>query len=90
MLRVQRAACATCIYRKASGFDVKKLEAEVADPMMLGFFRGHRICHHSRDACCAGFWKRHRDKFTLGQLAQRLGFVRYVHDDTQKERAPHA
>jgi hypothetical protein len=33
-------------------------------------------------ACCAGFWRRHRDRFTLGQLAQRLGWVRKVRHAT--------
>jgi hypothetical protein len=80
-LRVQDRQCATCIYRKDSTLDLKKLEADIADPRMPGFFEGHRICHHSRDACCRGFWNRHKDHFTLGQLAQRLGFVEFVRDN---------
>ena len=78
---VQKRLCATCIYRKDSPLDVQRLEAQVADPHMPGFFRGYRICHHTHDksaVCCAGFWRRHRQKFTLGQLAQRLQLVRYV------------
>ena len=76
--RVQAKACATCIYRKDSPLDLRKLEADIADRKMVGFFSGYRICHHSRDVCCRGFWNRHKDHFTLGQLAQRLGFVRFV------------
>jgi len=76
--RVQAKSCATCIYRKDTPFDLRKLEAEIADPNMAGFFSGHRICHHSGDVCCRGFWNRHKDHFTLGQIAQRLGFVRFV------------
>jgi hypothetical protein len=81
---VQRKMCATCIYRpqhKGTRLDVRQLEAQVADPHLQGFFKGYRVCHHSpkrRKVCCAGFWRRHRHKFTLGQIAQRLGFVRYV------------
>lgn len=75
--KVQRRMCTTCIYR----LDIRKLERDVADPHMAGFFRGHRICHHSRDVCCAGFWKRHKDSFTAGQLAQRLNFVEFVEVD---------
>lgn len=82
MLRVQRRSCRTCIYRKDSPLDLAKLEAQIADG--YGGFRGHRICHHSDDAVCAGFWKRHKDQFQLGQVAQRLGFVVFVKDDNQE------
>ena len=79
---VQAKACATCIYRKDSPLDIGKLERDVADPRDPGFFKGHRICHHSRrGACCRGFWNRHKDKFMLGQLAQRLGLVKFVTDN---------
>jgi len=39
---VQKKQCATCIYRADSGFELKKLEAEVeiADPSMEGFSPG--------------------------------------------------
>jgi len=82
VIEVQSKACATCIYRKDSTLNLAHLEAQCADPVMPGFFRGHRICHHSKTACCRGFWNRHRDKFTLGQIAQRLGLVRFVTHDT--------
>jgi hypothetical protein len=85
-LNVQQRPCKSCIYRKDSGLDLTRLEAQIADEHMPGFFKGHRVCHHSRNAVCAGFWRRHRDKFTLGQLAQRLGWVRLVHDDTLSQR----
>ena len=78
---VQRRQCATCIYRKGGVFNIKELEQQVADLHMPGFFRSYRVCHHTKDKsgiCCAGCWRRHRHKFTLGQLAQRLGFVQYV------------
>lgn len=81
---VQATPCATCIYRTNSPLDLARLEAEIADPRMPGFFTGHRVCHHTAapaEACCAGFWARHANHFTLGQLAQRLGWVRTVHRD---------
>ena len=81
--KVQAKACATCIYRKDSPLDLRKLEGEIADPHLDGFFAGHRVCHHSREACCRGFWNRHKDKFTMGQLAQRLGWVRFVREDNR-------
>lgn len=74
--RVQKRACSSCIYRKDSTLDLAKLEADVAD--RFGGFRGHRVCHHSKDACCRGFWNRHKDKFAMGQIAQRLGMVEFV------------
>lgn len=77
--KVQSPACATCIYRPDSPLDIARLEAAIADPH--GGFTGHRVCHHSHDACCAGFWARHRDKFALGQIAQRLGMVRFVEEE---------
>jgi hypothetical protein len=79
-LRVQRRTCATCIYNRDSPLDIVKLENDVRDPYMG--FKGHRICHHSNDAVCAGFWARHKWEFQLGQIAQRLNMVEYVDDDT--------
>lgn len=77
---VQAHQCATCIYKASSPLDLEKLEGEIADPHMPGFFAGFRVCHYSETACCRGFWDRHKDQFTLGQVAQRLGFVRFVND----------
>ena len=79
-LKVQRKPCATCIYGPNPGTrrSLASLEHEIADPHMPGFFRSYRICHHSTDAVCAGFWRRHKNNFALGQLAQRLKWVRYV------------
>jgi len=86
MLRVQRKQCATCIYRPDSPLDLAQLEAAIADPRMAGHFKGHRVCHHSEDAVCAGFWARHKNHFDGGQLAQRLGRVQLVDDDTMEEQ----
>lgn len=83
-MRVQKTQCSTCIYRPDSPLDLKKLEAGVADG--YGGFTGHRICHHSDDACCAGFWARHKNEFQLGQIAQRLGVVKFVEDDTLRDK----
>jgi hypothetical protein len=85
-LLVQRKQCATCIYRKRAPLDVAALEAQIRDPLMPGFFEGFRICHHSSRAVCAGFWARHKESFTLGQLALRLGMVRLVNDDRFKDK----
>jgi len=92
---VQKHQCASCIYRPASPLDRAKLEAAIADPNMAGYFTSYRVCHHShgQEACCRGFWDRHKDDFHLGQLAQRLGFVEEVEVDTlakkrQKHRQP--
>jgi hypothetical protein len=60
---------------------LKSLLDEIRDPRMGGFFEGYRVCHYSNDAVCAGFWARHKDDFTGGQLAQRLGLVELVDDD---------
>ena len=79
-MNVMDRQCKTCIYRPGGPLNLRKLEAEIADPNMKGFFTGHRICHHDDggDTCCRGFWNRHKDHFTLGQIAQRFGFVRFV------------
>lgn len=79
-LRVQARPCRTCIYRKDSPLDIDALEDAVRDEH-IGF-KGHRICHHSDDACCRGYWDRHNEEFAAGQIAQRLGLVEYVDDDT--------
>lgn len=84
MFKVQKKLCSTCIYRKDSTLDIVELERQVADVRLEGFFKGHRICHHSDDVCCRGFWNKNKDKFTAGQLAQRLGLVKFVNVDTLK------
>lgn len=82
--RVQQRMCSTCIYRPNSSLDIAKLEADIADPNMRGFFQGYRECHHAErgsGVCCRGFWEAHKDDFTAGQLAQRLGHLRFVEAD---------
>ena len=77
--QVASKACATCIYRQDSPLDLQKLEDDVRDPYVG--FAGYRECHHAErgsGVCCRGFWNRHKDEFTLGQLAQRLNAVIYV------------
>lgn len=84
MFLVQKRCCRTCIYRPETHFDIEHLENQVrekARATTIDFFAGYRVCHHSKDACCQGFWSRHKDKFQLGQLAQRLGLVRFVNED---------
>lgn len=80
MFKVQKKQCSTCIYRKDSPLDLKKLEADIADGH--GGFKGWRICHHSDDVCCRGFWNRWKNHFQMGQVAQRLGWVEFVSVDT--------
>lgn len=90
MFQVQRKQCSTCIYRRTSPLDLRKLEADIADPHMRGFFRGFRECHHAKrgsKVCCAGFWARHKDQFAAGQVAQRLGLVEKVKVDVLKEKS---
>ena len=76
MFRVQKQRCATCIYRKDSPLDLDHLEDQIRDKHVG--FKGYRICHHSDDVCCRGFWDHHKDEFRLGQMAQRLGMVEFV------------
>ena len=86
MFKVQKKQCATCIYKKDCPLDIDKLEADIADD--YGGFNGHRICHHTdgdESACCAGFWARHKDKFQLGQIAQRMGMVKFVETDNRND-----
>ena len=77
--KVQAEPCSTCIYRKDSPLDLERLEDVVRD-RFIGF-KGYRVCHHSKEACCRGFWNRHKDEFAAGQIAQRLGLVEFVRDD---------
>lgn len=65
--------------------NLKELERQIADPRMRGHFTGHRICHHSKDVCCRGFWNKHKDHFDAGQLAQRLGLIEFVNVDDRNE-----
>lgn len=79
MLKVQKKMCATCIYRPDSALDLKALEDQVRD-QHVGF-KSHRVCHHSTDVCCRGFWEAHKDEFQLGQVAQRMNMVEFVDVD---------
>jgi hypothetical protein len=81
-MRVQAKQCETCIYGPNNRLDLKKLENDIRDPRMKGHFVGFRICHHSSDVCCRGFWDRHKDHFDAGQIAQRLNIVQFVNIDT--------
>jgi hypothetical protein len=87
LIAVQAKACETCIYRKDSLLDLQHLEDQIRDKHTPEMFSGYRICHHSDDACCRGFWNRHKDKFPAGQIAQRLNAVVFVKDDTMKPKA---
>lgn len=84
MFKVQKKMCSSCIYRPDSPLDLKQLENEIADK--YGGFKTHRICHHSKDSCCAGFWKKHKDEFPVGQISQRLNLVVFVEEDTLKKK----
>lgn len=88
LLKVQVRQCATCIYKKTCTWDVKELERQVSDPKISGFFVTFRACHHAPSnshVVCKGFWNRHKNHFTLGQLAQRLGGVAFVWVDRFKD-----
>lgn len=90
-MEIQKKSCSTCIYRKDSPLDIKRLESQIADKYMPGFFTGFRECHHAKrgsNVCCRGFWNRHKDKFALGQIAQRLGIVRFVDADVLRKDLP--
>lgn len=90
VLEVQARMCSSCIYRPDSSLDIRNLEAQIADPKMRGYFLGYRACHHAPDrraVCCRGFWDRHKDNFTAGQLAQRLKLVVFVSVDRFSDRA---
>ena len=67
---------------RRSAPNVGSLADAVRDP--LGF-RTHRIRHHPRDVCCRGFWDKHKNDFTLGQIAQRLGRVEFVDIDVRRK-----
>lgn len=79
---VQKSQCRSCIYKRNSPLNLKSLEAEIRDN--YGGFKGFRICHHSTSVCCRGFWNRHKNKFATGQIAQRLGLVKFVEVDNIK------
>lgn len=83
--KVQSKQCETCIYKKDSPLDIVKLESAIKDSNLEGFFSRFRICHHSKEACCRGFWNRHKDDFALGQLSQRLKMVEFVQEDSLKK-----
>lgn len=84
MFLVQRRMCATCIYRPDSPLDLKVLEDQVRDSH--SGFVAHRVCHHSVDACCRGFWEAHANEFPAGQIAQRLNAVKFVEIDMLSDR----
>lgn len=82
MFNVQKKMCDTCIYRPNSPLDIEKLENEIRDKYTG--FTGHRVCHHSKNVCCRGFWNKHKNEFQAGQIAQRLDQVEFVEVDNLK------
>ena len=80
-LSVMEKACKSCIYNKDSPNDLSKLENDVRDKYVG--FNGYRICHSDENkiACCRGFWNRYKNEFAMGQIAQRLGLVKYVKEE---------
>lgn len=85
MFEVQKRACSSCIFRKENAGMLPRLLKQIEDPRMPGHFKGYRQCHHSRSACCRGFWNRFKNRFDLGQIAQRLGLVKFVEHDTLRK-----
>ena len=87
-IEVRKTMCSSCIYHVDVTADfVQGLEDEIKD--RFGFFKSYRACHHHMDdeRCCRGFWERHKDKFQLGQVAQRLNAVVFSDDgDNLKNR----
>jgi hypothetical protein len=84
--KVQQRMCKTCIYREGLGWRIEALEDQVRDKH-IGF-KAYRACHHAKDRsgiCCRGFWERHKDEFAAGQIAQRLGLVKFVNVDVWRE-----
>lgn len=87
MLKVQARQCESCIYLPRNRDMIPELERQIADRYMAGYFSGFRACHHAaKDVCCRGFWNRHKDHFTAGQLAQRLNLVQFVDVDKLARR----
>jgi hypothetical protein len=84
MFEVQQQMCSTCIYKPDSPLDIEALEKRIEDKHMSGFLTTFRQCHHSETACCRGFWEKHKNDFTIGQIVQRLGLVEFVNHDTLK------
>ena len=81
---IRATACDTCIYKPGLGWDIARLEEQIADG--FGGFNGFRACHHHPDnaqRCCRGFWNKHKDHFALGQVAQRLGFVDFSDEGSE-------
>lgn len=75
MLNVQGSQCETCIYKPGSPLNLARLEREALRR------DSYRVCHHSKNAVCRGFWNAHSNDFNLGRIAQRLNAVRFVQDD---------
>lgn len=73
--KVMDKQCATCIFKPGLNWRLAELLEPIRDAW--GGFKGHRICHHSKGSCCRGFWNRYKNKFPVGQIAQRLGMVIY-------------
>lgn len=88
MFKVQAKICETCIYKGGLGWRLDELLNQIRDRRMLGFFSGYRECHHAKrgsGVCCRGFWNAHKDDFASGQVAQRLGLVEFVDDNSWLE-----
>jgi len=77
--KVQASQCATCIYRADSPLDVRKLEADITEE--YGAIVGWRICHHSMEVCCRGFYDQHKTSCAAIRVAQLIDGVSFVDVD---------
>ena len=87
---VRKTMCSSCIYGPKVPADFRQgLEDEIKD--RFGFFNSYRACHHHTGdtKCCRGFWERHKDRFQMGQVAQRLNAVVFSDEgDSIEDRFP--
>ena len=73
--RVQKKMRSTCIFKPECTLNLDRLVKTAIKNDT------YRVCHHSDEACCRGFWERYKDSFNLGRIAQRLNAVRFVEED---------
>jgi len=79
VFKVRRKRCPTCIYNPDCPLDLAALERAVTDS--FGSITGWRVCHHTEDACCRGFWDLYKNDFTMGRMAQMFGWVEFTDED---------
>jgi len=75
VFRVQGSKCDQCLFSDNKIVNDDRKEEVLRTTLKKDTFF---VCHKTDDVCCKGYWDKYKDKFTVGQIAQRLNLMKEV------------